>query len=256
MLSKMRTKTTLLCMLICSLAALAPQAHADSTELEVYRDDIADAGESNFDFAANAVQAPRHDDDDGRGTTVFQAVGEYAYGLDDIWQVGVKLPVSYTNGTWRADGLLSEIKFVLPHEKTGWYFGAEFEIGYESTPAEKQQWTIEATPIAGLRTGDWEFILNPGLSISSGGDQRGTVLFEPSAKAAYRVTANGALGIEYFSEAGPLRSTLPGRERNELAFVTFDTRIGKSIINFGAGHGTNSNSPGWAIKAVADLEFD
>jgi hypothetical protein len=242
---------TLLCF---SLGTLAQSAYADGTELEVYRDDIADAGESNLDFAANAVQTSRQDD--GQRRTVFQAVGEYAYGIDDVWQVGVKLPVSYVDGVWRADGLLSEIKFVLPHGKTGWYWGAEFEIGYESTPTEKQQWTIEATPIAGVRAGDWEFVFNPGLSISSGDDNRGVVLFEPSAKLAYRVINGGALGVEYFSEAGPIRSISPGRERNELAFVTFDTKIEKSVINFGVGHGVNGNSPGWAIKMVADLEFD
>lgn len=251
-----RVKATSFALLLCTLGMHAPLALADGTELEIYRDDIADKGESNFDFAVNAVRWPRKDDDDARGGTVFQAVGEYSYGVSDIWQVGVKLPVSYLDGSWRADGLLSEIKFVMPHEKTGWYWGAEFEIGYESTPTEKQQWAIEATPLVGTHLGNWEFILNPGLSISSGGDQRGTVLFEPGAKVAYQIVQYGALGVEYFSEAGPIRSTLPGRERNELAFLTFDARIDKNIINFGIGHGLNGNSPGWAVKAVADLEFD
>jgi hypothetical protein len=240
--------------LISILCDHALPAKADSTELEVYRDDIAEKGESNFDFSANAVRTARQSDFDGG--TVFQAVGEFAYGLDDEWQIGLKLPLSYLAGTWKADGLLSEIKYVAPHDKTGWYFGAEFEIGYESSITEVQKWTIEAVPVIGLRSGKWDFTLNPGLSVASGGEQRGVIAFEPSAKVSYQVAGATALGLEYFSEAGPLRSMYPGRARNELAFLTVDTKVGKSIINFGIGRGTNGTSPGLAIKAVLDLEFD
>ncbi|HXA48220.1 MAG TPA: hypothetical protein VNW52_11370, partial [Burkholderiaceae bacterium] len=102
----------------------------------------------------------------------------------------------------------------------------------------------------------WELTLDPGMSITSGGDGHGVAAFEPSAKASYLIARETAIGIEYFSEAGPLRAMLPGRERNELAFLAVDTKIGKSIINLGLGHGVNSYSPGFALKVVMDLEFD
>lgn len=247
-----RTLLRLICLATIAIQALP--ARADDIELEVFRDQIADEGESNFDFAANALQTPRHDDDARK--TAFQAIGEYEYGLNDNWQIGLKLPLSYLSGTWKADGLLGEVKYVASHAKTGWYFGAEIEAGYESSLLETQQWNIEAVPVIGFRTDAWDLTLNPGVSIASVGEQRGTIVFEPSAKISYEIAKKTALGIEYFSEAGPLRGIYPANERSELAFLTLDTKIGKSVVNVGIGHGTNNASPGFALKTVLDIEFD
>lgn len=247
-----RTKPALFALALC---ALPFSAFADSTELEVYRTDLADEGESNVDFAANVVKSAISGDD-RKKTAVFQAVGEYSYGLDDEWQIGLKLPVSESGGIWKAGGLLAEIKYLAPHQKDGWYWGAEVELGYESTIDEAQQWTTEITPIIGWKNDAWEATFNPGISLASAGEIRGVVAFEPSARLARSIGGKSSLGIEFFSEAGALRNPLPGRERNELGFLTLDTKLGKSTINLGIGHGLNSASPGLALKTVIDLEFD
>jgi hypothetical protein len=200
------------------------------------------------------MQSPKHDD--GHGASIFQGIAELSYGLDDDWEIGLKLPVYALSGAWHTEGLLTEIKYVAPHDKTGWYAGAEIEAGYEMMAGENEHWTIEAVPIIGWRSALWDFTLNPGLTIASGGEQRGKVLFEPAAKISCQVAAKNALGIEYFSEAGPVSKILPAGRRNELAFLTLDTKVGKSIVNVGVGHGVNSASPGWAVKTVIDLEFD
>lgn len=242
-------------LLVLALAAsIGSHARADTTELEVYRSEIADAGEVNVDFAANAMRAPRHGD--ARGQTISQAIGELSYGLNESWEIGLKVPLAYSDGAWLAKSLLAEFKYVAPHEKSGWYWGAEIEAGYLSTFDERLQWSTEITPVVGYRVDRWEIALNPGISIASGGDQRGAVVFEPSGKVAYTIAPATAIGVEYFSEAGRLGATLPGRERSELAFLALDTKIGKSTLNLGVGHGVNSYSPGLALKAVVDLEFD
>lgn len=232
----------------------AGQAKADNMELEVYRGEIADEGELNLDVAANLMQSPKHDD--GHGASIFQGVTELSYGLDDDWEIGLKLPVYALGGAWHTEGLLTEIKYVMPHEKTGWYAGVEIEAGYETMPGENEQWTIEAVPIVGWRGARWDVTVNPGVTVASGGEQRGKVLFEPAGKISYSVTQKSALGIEYFSEAGPISRVLPAGRRNELAFLALDTKVGKSMINVGVGHGVNSASPGLAVKTVIDLEFD
>jgi hypothetical protein len=233
--------------------AAAP-ARADSMELEVYRSDLTDKGETNVDFAANLARSPLQGD--GNGRSVFQAVGEFSYGLSDNLQLGLKLPLAYTNAAWYGTGLLTELKYVAPHEGGGLYWGVEFEAGYLAPLGEARQWALEATPIVGYRANGWELVANPGLSIASAGDQRGVVAFEPSGKVAYQVAKQCALGVEYFSEAGALRSMLAGGKRNEIAFLTVDTKIGKSTVNLGIGHGTNDASPGFVAKLVVDLEFD
>lgn len=242
----------IICFLLFML--LAGSARADNMELEVYRGEIADEGEINLDFAANLMQSPKHDD--GHGVTVFQGITELSYGLDDNWEIGLKLPVYALGGAWHMEGLLTEIKYVAPHEKSGWYAGAEIEAGYETMPGENEQWTIEAVPIVGWRNALWDFSFNPGVTIASGGDLRGKLLFEPAAKLALQVAGKSAVGVEYFSEAGPVSRMPPAGRRNELAFLTLDTRAGKSTVNVGIGHGLNSASPGLALKTLIDLEFD
>lgn len=236
------------------VASIGSPAHADTTELGVYRTEIADKGELNFDFASNALREPRHSDNSGQA--VFQALGELSYGLIDGCEIGLKMPVAYSDGAWHGKSLSGEFKYVAPHEESGWYWGAEVEAGYFSTFDESPQWSAEIVPIVGYRFNRWEVTLNPGVSIASGGDQRGAVAFEPSGKVAYQVAQKTAIGVEYFSEAGRLNTMLPGRERNELAFLALDTKIGKSAINLGFGHGVNRYSPGFAVKAIVDLEFD
>ncbi|HEX7645024.1 MAG TPA: hypothetical protein VF472_22710 [Burkholderiaceae bacterium] len=233
---------------------LAGPVYADNTELEVYRGEIADEGEANVDIAANLMQSPRHDD--GHGASVFQGVAELSYGLDGDWEIGLKLPVYAFGGAWHAEGMLTEIKYVASHDKSGWYAGAEIEAGYETVAGENEHWTIEAVPIIGWRDGRWDFTINPGVTLASGGDLRGKVLFEPAAKISYQVAPKSALGVEYFSEAGPVSKMLPASRRNELAFLALDAKAGKSTINLGVGHGVNAASPGWALKTTLDLEFD
>lgn len=249
------TKISLRCLLALSLAAaINSQAHADTTELEVYQAEVTDKGELNFDFAANAMRGPRHSDNGDQAA--FQAIGELSYGLSERCELGVKIPVAYTDGAWLGKSLLGEVKCVAPHEKSGWYWGVEIEAGYFTGLEERQQWSTEIVPVVGYRFAQWNITLNPGVSIASAGDQRGAVIFEPSGKLAYQFAQKTSLGVEYFSEAGRLNAMLPGQKRNELAFLVLDTQIGKSTVNFGLGHGTNSYSPGFAVKAIVDLEFD
>jgi len=237
-----------------AIGSVSSFARADMTELEVYRSELADKGETNFDFASNIAKTSAQSDSNGR--SVFQAVGEYSYGLTDFLEAGLKVPVSYANSVWYGNGLLTELKYVAPHENEGLYWGAEFEAGFLSPLGEKRQWTLEAVPIFGYRKNEWEIVVNPGLSIASAGDQRGVATFEPDGKISYQVSKKSAIGIEYFSEAGALRSVLPGGKRNEIALLAFDTKIRKSTINVGIGHGTNDASPGFVAKLVVDLEFD
>jgi hypothetical protein len=254
-LALQRTSRYLRFLILSALvASIGSRAHADTSELEVYRSEIADEGELNFDFAGNIARASHHSD--ASGQAIAQAIGELSFGLDDGYEVGVKIPISYSNGTWVGKSLLGEVKYIAPHEKLGWYWGAEVELGYFTAFDERQQWSAEIAPIIGFRRGKWEFVLNPGLTVASGRDQRGVVIFEPSGKVTYEIVQKTAFGFEYFSESGPLHALLPGGERSELAFITLDTKIGRSTINFGIGHGMNSYSPGFAVKTVLDLEFD
>ena len=64
------------------------------------------------------------------------------------------------------------------------------------------------------------------------------------------------LGVEYFSEAGPVRAMLPSNERSDIAFLALDTRVGKSTFNIGLGHGVNYAFPRLVAKLNVNVEFD
>jgi hypothetical protein len=229
-------------------------AFADSTEIQIYRDDLTDKGESNFDFASNFSKTSSHSELQGR--SVFQAVGEYSYGFAHQWEAGVKIPLFHVDGNWYGNGLIGELKYVAPHDDQGFYWGAEIEAGYTSPFHEKRQWALEVVPILGYRADRWQFIANPGLSITSAGDERGVVTFEPGGKISYELMEKSAVALEYFVDAGSLNSILPRNKRSEMAFLALDTTIGKSVVNIGLGHGLTTVSPRWVAKFVIDIEFD
>lgn len=249
----LRLLTTLLTTLAATGAA-CPPAWAEQTEFEVYRTELPDAGESNFDFASSLSKTPNQGDSNGR--SMFQAIGEYSYGIADRWAAGFRLPVYQTGGTWRGYGLLGEVKYVAPHVEQGFYWGAEIEAGYVSPPGEARQWLLEVMPIAGYRLERWEFTVNPGVVVASAGDGRGVVTFEPNGKISRQVAPQSAIGLEYFVDAGPLRAILPRAARSEVAYLALDTKLGKCGVNIGLGRGMTDASPRWTAKLVADLEFD
>ena len=247
-------RTTLLLAIFLNGLCYSSASYADPTELEVYTDELTDKGEFNMDMAGNTSQSARKSEQHGRA--VSQAVGEFSYGVTEQLSTSVKLPVSFYGGTWYGNGALAEVKYIASHETNGFYWGAEVEAGYLSPLLEARQWELELTPILGYRNNDWHVVINPGVSLTSRGDEHGEFNFEPSAKLAYRLDKNDALGMEYFVQAGAVDSLLPRNRRNEIAFLAWDTKIAKSTINLGLGHGTTDASPRWVGKLIVDLEFD
>ena len=229
-------------------------AHADQSEFEVYSAGMPEKSESGFDLAMNAAQSPSQSESVQH--SLIQAIGEYSYGLDDQFAIGVRLPIYHLENVWRGYGLLGEIKYIAPHSDQGFYWGSEIEAGYISPFQEKRGWILEVMPILGYRIGRWEFVTNPGLAITSAGEERGVVTFEPNSKISYQVTREYAVGIEYFIDAGSLSSFAPRDQRREVAYLTLDTMIAKNKINVGLGHGTTESSPRWIAKLIVDLEFD
>lgn len=233
---------------------ITPLACAESAEILIQRNELTDKGENNFDFSANLSKTSNKSDLKGR--SVFQALGEYSYGFADRWEAGFKLPIYHVDGNWYGSGLIGELKYVAPHEDKGLYWGVEIETGYTSPFNEKRRWGLEIVPILGYLSDRWHVTANPGLSITSARDDRGVVIFEPSGKISHQFAQKRSIGLEYFIEAGSLKSLLPRKERSEVAYLVLDTKMGKSTINIGLGRGMTDVSSRWVAKLIVDLEFD
>jgi hypothetical protein len=233
------------------LAAIALPAAASPDLDLVYGDDIARRGELAPELAARWSQTSRHGDFAGR--TLWQAVGELAYGVSDNVNLGIKLPVSRVNGNWHGHGAYAELKYLAPHGADGFYWGAEIEAGSIKPIGEERAFVLEAFPILGYRAGRFHFIGNPGLEYSSEGEDKGWG-FSPKAKVSYRLNGQHALGLEYHVDAGKIGDLAPRSKRSEMAYLTWDARISGQQLGVAIGHGATRGSDRWAMRIGVELD--
>lgn len=99
------------------LGTLALPALADSDIDVVYGDDLARRGELATELAARWSRTARQSDFAGR--TLWQAVGELAYGVGDNLNIGIKVPVSRVDGNWHGHGAYAELKYLAPRRAQG-----------------------------------------------------------------------------------------------------------------------------------------
>jgi hypothetical protein len=153
------------------LGVLALPALADTDIDVVYGDDLAKRGELAAELAARWSQTARQSD--FAGHTLWQAVGELAYGVSDNFNIGIKLPVSRIDGSWHAHGAYLEAKYLAPRRPEGLYWGAEIEAGGIKNVGEERAFVLEAFPILGYRIGRVHLTGNLGFEYSSEGEDKG-----------------------------------------------------------------------------------
>jgi hypothetical protein len=233
------------------LGAIALPAWAGPDLDVVYGDDIARRGELATELAARWSQTSRASDFAGR--TLWQAVGELAYGVSDHVNLGIKLPVTRADGRWHGHGAYAELKYLAARGADGFYWGAEIEAGSIKPIGEERAWVLEAFPILGYRAGRFHFIANPGVEYSSEGEDRGWG-FSPKAKLSYRLNDRHALGVEYHVDAGKIGDFAPRSRRSEMAYLTWDARIHGQQLGVALGHGATQGSDRWAVRIGIELD--
>src|SRR5215471_13598663 len=91
------------------------------------------------------------------------------------------------------------------------------------------RWNMEIRPIVGWRKGDYEFIINPIVDLGFG--QNGGADFAPCARFARNFGENFALGLEYYTDLGPLQNWLPFNEKQHSAQTRIPASAGCSGRN-------------------------
>jgi hypothetical protein len=233
------------------LGAIALPASASPDLDVVYGDDLARRGELAAELAARWSQTSRNDDFAGR--TLWQAVGELAYGVSDHFNVGIKVPVTRADRSWHGHGAYAEVKYLAPRGADGFYWGAEIEAGSIKPIGEERTFVLEAFPILGYRIGSFHLIANPGVEYSSEGEDKGWG-FAPKAKLSYRLNDRHALGLEYHVDAGKFGDLAPRDKRSEIAYLTWDGRIYSQQLSVALGHGATRGSDRWAIRIGIELD--
>jgi hypothetical protein len=186
--------------------------HMRASGVQVYNAEIAKIGQWTFQLHSNYAFIGRKEPDFPGGLVpnhALQGTGEWAYGITDWWEMGFYTPYAVDqNLTPYSNAVKIRELFVIPNAaEREFFYGVNFEFSYAMPQFSETRWNMEIRPIVGWRKGDYEFIVNPIVDLGFG--QNGGAEFVPAARFARNLVENLAVGVEYYTDLGPLQSWLP-----------------------------------------------
>jgi hypothetical protein len=254
--SARRTTCFALCAALCAVAA---QAVAAPEEIQVYLDDATAPGHFGLDIHNNlALSGLREPDYPGARASehVYRLTPEFYYGLAPGLELGAYL-LSARDATGEAhvDGAKLRLKYIAPHDAAkGAFWGLNLEVGKSSLAVAERPWNYELKAITGLRRGPWLLACNLDLdgSLSAHG---GPVELAFDTKVSHAVGQHTQLGIETYSELGPVNSPGGLSERSQMLYAVVDTDLSAFDLSFGVGRGLTHASDPWMLKAILGFQF-
>ena len=239
------------------LLASAMSAHAVD-EIQVYNADIAKVGQWTMQLHLNYAFIGRKEPDFPGGLIPNHALNgtpEWAYGITDWWEMGFYAPFAVDQERTPYSNVikLREL-FVIPHAaEREFFYGVNFEFSYAMPQFSDTQWNIEIRPIVGVRKGDYEFIVNPIVDIGFG--QNGGAVFAPAARFARKLGENLSVGVEYYTDLGPLQNFVPLNEQQHNLYAVVDFTVGRFDVNAGVGYGLTPGSDRLMAKIIIGTDL-
>jgi hypothetical protein len=247
-----------LCALALALAGAA--AHAAAEEIQVYLDDLSEPGQFGLDVHNNLVFAgartpsydgelpPRH---------VYRLTPEFYYGISKTLELGLYvLSTRSPEGSFRIDGSKARLKYIAPHdEQRGFFWGLNLEAGRSRLAVSETPWNAELKGILGWRGNGWTLGANPNLdwSLSKGG---GPVAASLDLKLARSVSAQTQLGLELYSELGPLKRIEAWSRNPKTLYLVLDQSLPREFdLNLGLGRGLTGEGDRWLLKFIVGTHF-
>jgi hypothetical protein len=227
-------------------------------EIQVYNANIAEVGqwtyEQHLNYAAVGQTIPEFPGGfiSNHG---LQGTPEFAYGLTPWWEAGFYLPFAVTgSGEFLSDGAKIRSLFVVPDAaKRSFFYGVNFELGYEMPEFAPTPWALEIRPIIGVRNTDWELIANPIVDASFGAG--GEADFAPALRLARNLGEDRFIGLEYYSDYGKIGDFLPLQQQSQQLFAVTDFKVKTIDVELGAGYGFTSGSDRLVFKAIIGYDF-
>jgi hypothetical protein len=238
-----------------SSALGADQVH---DEIQVYNAGIAAVGqwtyEQHLNYAAIGQTMPEVPGGFS-SNRALQGTPEFAYGITPWWEAGFYLPFAINGGDQLlSDGAKIRSLFVVPDAgKRSFFYGVNFELGYELPRFSSAPWGLEIRPIIGVRNADWELIVNPIVDVSFG--SAGEADFAPAVRLARNLGEERFIGFEYYSDFGRIGDFLPLQKQSQQLFAVTDFKVDKIDIQLGAGYGFTSGSDRFVLKAIIGCAF-
>jgi len=259
--SQLRPRSWLLAALALILAATVRSALAVDQvhdEIQVYNAEIASVGQWTYEQHLNFAGVGQAQPEFPGGFTSnhsLQGTPEFAYGITDWWEGGFYLPFAVTgSGDFLSDGAKIRSLFVVPDAaKRDFFYGVNFELGYEMPQFAPTPWALEIRPIIGVRNKEWEFIVNPIVDVSFG--TGGEADFAPAARLARNLGDDRFIGLEYYSDYGRIGSFLPLQQQSQQLFAVADFKVKEVDVELGAGYGFTPGSDRLVLKAIIGYAF-
>jgi hypothetical protein len=227
-------------------------------EIQVYNAEIAAVGQWTYEQHLNFAAVGQNQPEVSGGFSsnrALQGTPEFAYGLTNWWEAGFYLPFAVNgDGQFLSDGAKIRSLFVVPDAaKRSFFYGINFELGYELPRFSSTPWGLEIRPIIGVRNAQWEFIVNPIVDLSFGA--AGEADFAPAVRLARNLGEDRFIGLEYYADFGRIGSFLPLEQQSQQLFVVTDFKVSKIDVELGAGYGFTPGSDRFTIKAILGYAF-
>ncbi len=227
-------------------------------EIQVYNAEIAEVGQWTYEQHLNFAAVGQTQPEFPGGFTSnrsLQGTPEFAYGITKWWEAGLYLPFAVTGtGEFLSDGAKIRSLFVVPDaEKRNFFYGVNFELGYEMPQFSPTPWVLEIRPIIGVRNKEWEFIVNPIVDVSFG--TGGEADFAPAARLARNLGEDRFIGLEYYSDYGKIGNILPLQQQSQQLFAVTDFKVKDVDVELGAGYGFTTGSDRLIFKVIIGYAF-
>lgn len=244
--------------LTCTLLLLASSEAARATdEIQVYNAGIANVGQFTIQQRLNYVGIGQKDPPFPGGIPSngsLNGTPEFAYGMTDWWELGLYLPFSMQNQQFLSDAFKLRTLFVSPHaEQRNFFYGVNFELGYQMPNFAQTRWGLEIRPIIGVRNAQYEFIVNPIVDVGFG--RNGEVDFTPTARVARKFGDDLFAGFEYYGDLGEIGNFKKPSDQSHTLFAVTDFKVGDFDVDFGVGYGLTPASDRLVTKTIIGYAF-
>jgi hypothetical protein len=226
-------------------------------EIQVYNAGIAAVGQFTIQQHLNYVALGLKDPPFPGGLVSNHSINgtpEFAYGVTDWWEVGLYLPFAIQDQKFFSDAFKLRTLFVSPNaEKRDYFYGVNFEFSNTTPPFSQTRFALEIRPIVGVRSADYEFIVNPIVDIGFG--KNGEADFAPAARLARKVAQDTFVGLEYYADFGKIGNFAGLADQQHTLFAVTDFKLGVFDVNFGVGYGLTPASDRLVIKTIIGYAF-
>lgn len=257
----MRTTNTVIAICLALVPACAGAALSD--EIQVYTDDINKPGERGLELHINTTPSGRNTPDYPGEAVPYHGLRvtpEFSWGLTPTLESGLYIPTNLdAHGDFSFAGAKVRMKW-LPlkddPERGGGFLGANVELSHVQQQFSQSRWTSELRIMSGWRNEDWLLAANPvfGWNLSDG-LREGTPDFALGLKVARKVQEGLDIGLEYYSEMGPLNHILPASQQDNAIYAAIDLERKGWSLNFGVGWGVTSVADKVTVKAILGFGF-